>query len=129
MTLLNPTRRALFASAALFLITACADQGRDSILGPPALNQGGSQGLEKALAAQQRHTAALMRIPGVAGTSVGLLPTGEAVVRVYLEHGNVSGIPEVLDDVPVRRQVTGRRQSAIPSVIPPSRPERSAHAS
>ena len=108
MRLLTPLRHVLLASATFTVFIACADTARDPLLGPIALSQGSSQGIENALAAQARHTAALMRIPGVVGTAVGLLPNGEAVVRLYLEHPNVAGLPEVLDGVAVSRQVTGR---------------------
>ena len=108
MRLLTPLRHVLLASATFTVFIACADTARDPLLGPVALSQGSSQGVENALAAQERHTAALMRIPGVVGTAVGLLPNGEAVVRLYLEHPNVAGLPDVLDGVAVRRQVTGR---------------------
>jgi hypothetical protein len=90
-------------------LVACSDGDRGSILGPSASpSVAGAQGLDVALAAQERHTAALMRIPGVVGTSVGVNAGGQAVVQVYLADGTVGGIPDVLDGVPVRRQVTGR---------------------
>ena len=108
MRLLTPLRHVLLASATFTVFIACTDTARDPLLAPVALSQGSSQGVENALAAQARHTAALMRIPGVVGTAVGLLPNGEAVVRLYLEHPNVAGLPDVLDGVAVSRQVTGR---------------------
>jgi len=108
MRLLTPLRHVLLASATFTVFIACSDTPRDPLLGPVALSQGSSRGVENARAAQERHTAALMRIPGVVGTAVGLLPNGEAIVRVYLEHANVSGLPDVVDGIPLRRQVTGR---------------------
>ena len=108
MTVLHGLRRVLLTSATLSLLVACADPGGNPILGPAALSQGASpQGIENAIAAQERHTAALMRIPGVVGTAVGLLSNGQAVVRVYLAQDNVPGLPAVLDGVPVTRHVTG----------------------
>ena len=90
-------------------LVACTDSNRSSILGPEAsLSFAGAQGLDVAIAAQERHTAALMRIPGVVGTSVGVNADGRAVVQIYLINASVSGLPDVLDGVPVRRQVTGR---------------------
>jgi hypothetical protein len=89
-------------------LVACADGNRNSILGPSAaLSVAGAQGLDVALAAQQRHTDALMRIPGVVGTSVGVTAGGQAVVQIYLVDASVSGLPDALDGIPVRRQVTG----------------------
>jgi len=96
------------AGLLLPVLVACADGNRDSILGPSVqLSVAGAQGLDVALAAQQRHTEALMRIPGVVGTSVGVTPGGQAVVQIYLVDASVPGLPDVLDGVPVRRQVTG----------------------
>jgi hypothetical protein len=63
--------------------------------------------IQRALQAQERHTAALLRIPGIVGTAVGVLPTGKAVVRVYLSRTNVPDLPQALDGVPVATQVTG----------------------
>ena len=91
------------------VVLACSDDNRGSILAPqPSLNFAGAQGVDVAIAAQERHTAALMRIPGVVGTSVGVNPAGQAIVQVYLADAAVNGVPEALDGVPVRRQVTGR---------------------
>src|SRR5687767_10221375 len=96
------------AGLLLPVLVACADGNRDSILGPSVqLSVAGAQGLDVALAAQQRHTEALLRIPGVVGTSVGVTPGGQAVVQIYLVDASVPGLPDVLDGVPVRRQVTG----------------------
>ena len=94
---------------ALPALLACTDTNRGSILGPDAsMSFAGAQGIAAAIAAQERHTAALMRIPGVVGTSVGVNASGQAVVQVYLMDASVTGLPDVLDGVPVRRQVTGR---------------------
>jgi hypothetical protein len=89
-------------------LLACSDGDRGSILDPDrSLGMAGAQGIEAAIAAQERHTPALMRMSGVVGTAVGLLPDGNAVVRVYLMNPSVAGVPDALDGVPVRRQVTG----------------------
>jgi hypothetical protein len=89
-------------------LLACSDGDRGSILDPArSLGMAGAQGIEAAIAAQERHTPALMRMSGVVGTAVGLLPDGNAVVRVYLMNPSVAGVPDALDGVPVRRQVTG----------------------
>jgi hypothetical protein len=91
------------------VVLACTDADRGSILAPqPSLSLAGAQGVDVAIAAQERHTAALMRIPGVVGTSVGVNAAGQAVVQVYLADASVNGLPDILDGVPVRRQVTGR---------------------
>jgi hypothetical protein len=98
----------LFTGLLVPALLACTDGDRGSILDPArSLGMAGGQGIEAAIAAQERHTPGLMRMPGVVGTAVGLLPDGNAVVRVYLMNPGVAGVPDVLDGVPVRRQVTG----------------------
>jgi hypothetical protein len=108
MRLVLRLQRRSVAAVLLPALVACTDGNRGSILGPSAqLSVAGAQGLDLALAAQQRHTEALMRINGVVGTSVGITAGGQAVVQVYLVDASVPGLPDVLDGVPVRRQVTG----------------------
>ena len=75
----------------------------------------GGRGQEIAIAAQEAHNSRLFSIPGVVGTGVGLDAGGNAVVVVYLEHGNAAAnVPDVLDDVPVRKVVTGRFNAYAP---------------
>ena len=68
----------------------------------------GPPGLARALAAQERHTKALMANPDVVGTAVGLGPDGKPAVKVFLARPGVAGLPSRLDDVPVAAEVTGR---------------------
>ena len=101
--------RALVVLAAAWL-TACVDRaplGPTSPPDSPSFAMAAPQGVEGALAAQTRHTAALMRIPGVVGTAVGALPNGQAVVQIFLERPDVPGLPDALDGVPVEKTVTG----------------------
>ncbi len=91
--------------AALWL--GCSDRAPDPLTGPEFNLQRG-QDIAAAIAAQQRHTAQLLQIPGVVGTAVGLLPNGHAAVRIFLVNAGVSGVPTALDGVPVAAQVTGR---------------------
>ena len=75
----------------------------------------GGSGQEIAIAAQEAHNDRLLSTPGVAGTGVGLDADGNAVVVVYLVHGNAAAnVPDVLDDVPVRKVVTGRFNAYAP---------------
>ena len=75
----------------------------------------GGRGQGIAIAAQEAHNDQLLSTPGVAGTGVGLDADGNAVVVVYLEHGNAAAnVPDVLDDVPVRKVVTGRFNAYAP---------------
>ncbi|MBI4202004.1 MAG: hypothetical protein HY532_02660 [Chloroflexi bacterium] len=72
--------------------------------------EGGAQvaGLEQAIAAQERHTDRLLQVQGVVGTAVGLGAGGKAAVFVFIERGDVAGIPSRLDGVQVIPQVTGK---------------------
>jgi len=72
-----------------------------------APDPGSALGLQVAIAAQERHTDALLDVPGVVGTGVGLSPAGRAVIRVYTETAAVRGLPAELDGVPVEAVVTG----------------------
>ncbi len=93
------------------LLMGCNDQSSTSPTGPslqPSLNVASAQDIRAALAAQERYTQALMRIQGVVGTAVGLLPNGVAAVQIFLAQPNVAGLPSVLDGVPVAVKVTGQ---------------------
>jgi hypothetical protein len=89
------------------LWSGCTDQDPAALTAPSFAAQQGDD-LRAAITAQERHTAALLRIPGVVGTAVGLLPTGRPVVRIFVEHADVRGVPVALDGVPARMEVTGR---------------------
>jgi hypothetical protein len=71
--------------------------------GPP----GDPPGLERAIAAQEAHTDALMARASVVGTAVGLGADGQAVVVIYAASAGVPGLPDQLDGVPVNVVVTG----------------------
>ncbi|MCZ6700720.1 MAG: hypothetical protein O7B80_03630, partial [bacterium] len=49
----------------------------------------GGQGLETAIAAQERHTDALLANPGVIGTAVGYNANGVPVVKIFIETAGV----------------------------------------
>ncbi len=68
----------------------------------------GGQGLETAIAAQERHTDALLANLGVVGTAVGYNAGGVPVVKIFIEKAGVAGLPKRLAGVPVVIQVTGR---------------------
>jgi hypothetical protein len=71
--------------------------------GPPSA----PPGLARALAAQEAHTDQLLARSGVLGTAVGLGADGRHVVKIYVEHPGVPGLPHVLDGVAVEVEVTG----------------------
>jgi hypothetical protein len=65
-------------------------------------------GLQVAIAAQERHTDALMGVEGVVGTAVGARLDGKPVIKIYTEAAGVAGLPRMLDGVPVVVEVTGK---------------------
>jgi hypothetical protein len=69
---------------------------------PPELQDFGP-----AIRAAERHTPALMGVPGVVGTGVGLNAAGRPSVKIFLVHDQVPGVPAQLEGVPVAREVTG----------------------
>jgi len=101
---------ALAAAIGALVATGCADSTLSPSSKPPArtrLRPDAAQ-VQAALVAQERHTSELLRIPGVLGTAVGLLPNGTPAVRVFLASGDVGGLPASFEGVPVSPLVTGR---------------------
>jgi len=115
MTVLRTMHRApafIILALAAGLATACSDRSADQLTGPASAAMGppsGVPGLQAALAAQQRHTAALLKIPGVLGTAVAVSggPGGRAAVRILVADTSVHGLPTTLDGVAVVTRVTG----------------------
>ena len=60
-----------------------------------------------AMAVQEQHNQDLLGIPGVAGTAVGIGINGLPVVKVYLAHTAVLGLPASLDGHALVTEVTG----------------------
>ena len=79
--------------------------------------RGGRQGpdFRAAAAAQSRHSERLMRIDGVEGHGLSLNSRGQPVVRVFVRHGAVRGIPNELDGVAVELEVTGQISAIVPN--------------
>jgi len=101
---------AVIASGATFW-SGCSDQQSDPFTAPSVQlqsSQPSEQGIAAAIAAQERATPGLMKIPGVVGTAVGLLSDGRATVRIFLSRADVPGLPDVLDGVPARVTVSGQ---------------------
>src|SRR5262245_17868909 len=110
-------RRLLRASLVVLLVAAPAvwyacSEGANSPAGPSIVTPQPPRrpviGLLGALAAQRRHTPALLDIPGVVGTAVTALPDGNAGVLILAERPGLTGLPQLLDGVPVPVRVTGR---------------------
>ena len=103
--------RTLTCLAVIVAMAACFDSTGDSPAGPsvspPAPGQQAVAELTAAIAAQRRHTPKLLDMPGVVGTAVGL-SNGHAGVLLLVERAGITGLPQVLDGVPVGVRVTGR---------------------
>ena len=92
------------ASLASFLVLLVVPAaGLVSAQGPPSH----PPGLDRAIAAQEAHTDALLTRAGVIGTAVGLAADGQPVVKIYTRAAGVRGLPADLDGVPVEVEVTG----------------------
>jgi CARDB len=105
-------RAAAFAAIGLgaLLASSCSDSALAPPVEPaarPRLRPDAQQ-VQMALIAQQRHTDELLRIPGVVGTAIGLLPNGTPAVRLFLASAGVGGLPTSLEGVPVSAVVTGQ---------------------
>jgi hypothetical protein len=79
------------------------------VLGQAAASGQGpaDDGLERAIEVQELHTDALLNLPGIVGTGVGLNAAGKPVIKIYSERVP-QGLPAALDSVPVEVVVTGR---------------------
>ncbi len=63
--------------------------------------------IQTAIAVQDRHTAELIKIPGVVGTATALGADGQPVVRIFTDRPGLTGLPAQLEGLPVEVQVTG----------------------
>lgn len=99
--------RALFFGAAALFAAACGDTPQHPTDSDPTAAEVPANGdISAALVVHERHTPDLMKIEGVVGTGLGV--DGEKPrVRVYTVHGNVRGIPDHVENIPVERVVTG----------------------
>jgi len=104
---------ALIASG-LLAVAACSDQAT----GPRLTSLQGA--LAGVMQVQGRHTPQLLRVPGVVGTATGIDPSGHAVVVVLTRSTDVTGIPGVLENVPVNVRVTGEIRALTATLAPPA---------
>ncbi len=66
-----------------------------------------SQGINRAIEVKNLHATSIMHTPGVVGIGVGLSENGQAEIKVLTTHIGVDNIPDILDGVRVKKQVTG----------------------
>jgi len=108
-TFANPISDVLSAFGAT--IVGCAAAAAEEGAPTEGAEVNGAQ-VAAAIAVQERHTEALMRIPGVVGTGIGQdEETGRVVIEVYLEQATPAlrqAIPQDLEGIPVKRVVTGK---------------------
>ncbi len=78
-------------------------------------------GLERALEVKKLHENALFKVNGVAGAAVGYNEFGRPSVIVFAEKPGVSGLPAMLEDVPVIVRVSGKFV-ALPKPSKPGKP-------
>jgi hypothetical protein len=90
------------------VLVGCADVG-PTITGPAAQPnaEASPSDLRLAVQAQERHSEALLRVPGVVGTAVGRLPNGRTGIRVFVTSSNTRGVPRSIDGITVTTEVTG----------------------
>lgn len=107
-------RGALAALMLGLVLGACSDLTDESLMGPQqsverpgAVGNLLAQDFGPAIAAQNRYKGALMNNPNIVGTGVGVDDDGQPSVRLFLMHGQVSGLPSNLDGIPVTTRVTG----------------------
>ncbi len=126
---MRPTHRmkwsiGLVLVAGLFW-SACTDR-RSEFTAPdqepavPEFSVASPQG-QQVVTVQMRHTKALMGLPGVVGTAVGLNANGRPVVKILAKEA-LSNVPTVLDGVPVEVMVTGELVALQQRVTPQAKP-------
>ncbi|HEU0246147.1 MAG TPA: fibronectin type III domain-containing protein [Gaiellaceae bacterium] len=102
----------LAALVAVALASASSGQSPGPGAGPPG---GSPPGLDKAIAAKEKHAERLLDTPGIAGIGVGVNPAGKPVIRIYKEKSDVAGLPDALEGIPVQSLTTGILQPRAPT--------------
>ena len=91
----------------VLLISLIAAAAAIALVATLAATPADGDGLDDAIAAQERNNARLMAIDGVVGTAVGHGPQARGAVFVFTAERGVAGIPDKVDGVPVIAHVTG----------------------
>lgn len=110
-----PRVRRLIRGAIVVLIAAapavwyaCSDGAPNSPAGPSLPISRTMPDLRAAITAQRHHTDELLAIPGVVGTAVTVQPDGHPGLMLLLERPGITGLPTMLEGIPVSQRVTGR---------------------
>jgi hypothetical protein len=73
----------------------------------PALTSAQEDGLQRAIAVQERIADKLLATPGVVGVGVAVTQGGQPRIRVYTVSADTAGVPSSAEGVGVERLVTG----------------------
>ncbi len=76
----------------------------------PSSEESGRKAVQPIRDVQEKHTPALMQVPGVVGTAVGALDDGTPYIAVFVEERTAeidAQIPTELEGHPVRVRVSG----------------------
>lgn len=95
--------------------------------GERSANDRDDQGINRAMAVQDRYTEQLMSRPDVLGTATGLTEDGKAAIIVFTKKKAQAGIvPDHLEGVPVAERVTGEivAMTCPPSATDPTDPKK-----
>jgi PKD repeat protein len=79
------------------------------------------QNLRPAIDVQTRHNDRLLAISGVVGTAVGLDEEGTPTIKLFIREPGIGGLPDDLEGVPVRVEVTGMFYALAQAVDPTNR--------
>ncbi|MCZ6895836.1 MAG: hypothetical protein O7H40_17550, partial [Gammaproteobacteria bacterium] len=90
----------ILIAAGLAVLPAFPALARVVVVNPAAL--------EHAIGIQEIHTPDLMAMEGVVGTAVGVAGDGTPVIKVFTESRDVTGVPRLLDGIPVVIRTTGK---------------------
>ncbi|HJS49452.1 MAG TPA: fibronectin type III domain-containing protein, partial [Gaiellaceae bacterium] len=97
-------RASIVLGLVALVVAALASSSSGQAPGPPG---GSPPGLDKAIAAKQKHADRMLDKPGVAGIGVTLNDAGKPVIRIYKEKPDVADLPAELEGVPVDSVTTG----------------------
>ncbi len=79
------------------------------------------QDLRPAINVQTRHNDRLLAIPGVVGTAVGVAEDGRSTIKLYTREAGIEGLPDELEGIPVKVEVTGMFYALALAVDPTAR--------
>lgn len=112
------------STALLLVLAGCGEQSQEPLTSPGTTTLSKQQdqtGLDRAMAAKERHAARLMENNDIVGAGVGRTEDGRPAVIVFTARAlGERFVPSQLDGIPVIERVTGRivAYQALPQVKP-----------